>query len=68
MKNKEVKSIKLDPMKETADINENNNTWGTIAEPSKFQLFKYKQNARGQSTGITPMQKAAEKNKEKKAF
>ncbi|HPZ88220.1 MAG TPA: hypothetical protein PLQ32_08965, partial [Flavihumibacter sp.] len=60
----EVKSIKLDPMRETADINENNNTWGTISEPSKFQLFKLKQNARGQSTGITPMQKA----KEKKAF
>jgi hypothetical protein len=68
VKNKEVKSIKLDPMKETADINEANNTWGTIAEPSKFQLFKYKQNTRGQSTGITPMQKAQEKSKEKKAF
>jgi len=64
IKDKEVKSIKLDPMRETADINENNNTWGTISEPSKFQLFKLKQNARGQSTGITPMQKA----KEKKAF
>ncbi len=64
VKNKEVKSIRLDPMRETADINESNNTWGTIAEPSKFQLFKLKQNARGQSTGITPMQKA----KEKKGF
>ncbi|MBC6492365.1 M1 family metallopeptidase [Flavihumibacter stibioxidans] len=67
LKDKEVKSIKLDPMRETADINEGNNTWGTIAEPSKFQLFKLKQGARGQSTGITPMQKAKEK-KEKKAF
>ncbi|MFT4024999.1 MAG: M1 family metallopeptidase, partial [Flavihumibacter sp.] len=64
VKDKEVKSIKLDPMRETADINESNNTWGTISEPSKFQLFKMKQNARGQSTGITPMQKA----KEKKGF
>ncbi|ULQ53653.1 M1 family metallopeptidase [Flavihumibacter fluvii] len=68
MKDKEVKSIKLDPMRETADINENNNTWGTISEPSKFQLYKLKQGARGQSTGITPMQKAEEKKKEKKAF
>ncbi len=64
VKDKEVKSIRLDPMRETADINESNNTWGTISEPSKFQLFKLKQNARGQSTGITPMQKA----KEKKGF
>jgi hypothetical protein len=68
VKDKEVTSIKLDPMRETADINENNNTWGTIAEPSKFQLYKLKQGARGQSTGITPMQKAEEKKKEKKAF
>ena len=69
VKDKEVKSIKLDPMRETADINENNNTWGTIAEPSKFQLYKLKQGARGQSTGITPMQKAQEKKAgEKKAF
>ena len=67
LKDKEVKSIKLDPMRETADINESNNTWGTIAEPSKFQLYKMKQGTRGQSTGITPMQKAKEK-KDKKAF
>lgn len=69
VKDKEVKSIKLDPMRETADINEGNNSWGTISEASKFQLFKAKQNARGQSTGITPMQKAQEKKGiEKKAF
>lgn len=67
MKDKEVKSIKLDPMRETADIDEANNTWGTIAAPSKFQLYKMKQGTRGQSTGITPMQKAKEK-KEKKGF
>lgn len=64
MKDKEVASIKLDPMRETADINEGNNSWGaTTAEPSRFQLFKLKQNgpARGQSTGPNPMQKAQEK-------
>ncbi len=66
MKNKEVASIKLDPMKETADINENNNSWGNIATASKFTSFKMKQGAvRGQSQGINPMQKAEEK---KKAF
>ena len=63
MKDKEVASIKLDPMRETADINESNNTWGaTTTEPSRFQVFKQKQGAaRGQSTGINPMQKAQEK-------
>ena len=40
MKNKEVVSIKLDPMRETADINTDNNTWPAITTPSKFQLFK----------------------------
>ncbi|HEY8397351.1 MAG TPA: M1 family metallopeptidase [Flavihumibacter sp.] len=67
IKDKEVKSIRLDPMRETADIDESNNTWGNIAAPSKFQLYKLKQAARGQSTGITPMQKAQE-NKDKKGF
>jgi hypothetical protein len=66
VKNKEVASIKLDPMRETADIDESNNSWGTIAEPTKFQMFKTKQGAaRGQTQGgINPMQKA----QERKAF
>ena len=64
MKDKEVASIKLDPMKETADINEDNNGWNTIAAPSKFSTFKMKQGAvRGQSQGLNPMQKAAEQKK-----
>src|SRR5574343_257885 len=64
MKNKEVASIKLDPMKETADINEKNNNWGSIATASKFSAFKMKQGpVRGQSQGINPMQKAEEKKK-----
>jgi hypothetical protein len=62
MKDKEVASIKLDPMRETADINESNNTWGTIPAPGKFTVFKQKQEAaRGQSHGPNPMQKANEK-------
>ncbi len=40
IKNQEVVSIKLDPMRETADINERNNSWPAISTPSKFQLFK----------------------------
>lgn len=63
MTDKEVASIKLDPLRETADIDETNNTWGTMPAPSKFAVFKQKQQARGQSTGITPMQKAQEKKK-----
>ena len=66
IKDKEVASIKLDPLRETADINEANNSWGNIPPASKFQMFKAKQQVRGQSTGINPMQKA--KEKEKKAF
>jgi hypothetical protein len=62
MKDQEVASIKLDPMKETADIDETNNNWGNnMEQPSRFQVFKQKQAARGQSTGPNPMQKAAEK-------
>ncbi len=64
VKDKEVASIKLDPMRETADIDESNNTWGSVAqEPSRFQVFKMKQAARGQSQGTNPMQKAEEKRK-----
>jgi len=62
MKDKEVASVKLDPMKETADIDISNNTWGTIAAPTKFALFKQKQVT--PAPGINPMQKA----KEKKGF
>ena len=63
MKDKEVSSVRLDPMRETADINESNNTWGTISTPSKFQVFKQKQNMTP-ALGINPMQKS----KEKKGF
>ncbi|MGY0041485.1 hypothetical protein [Pedobacter sp. NJ-S-72] len=59
VQDKEVTAIKLDPMRETADIDESNNTWGGKAETSKFKVFKQKSNAaRGQSVGINPMQSA----------
>ena len=64
MSRKEVASIKLDPMRETADINETNNFWGNVsAEPSKFTLFKQRALGRGQSFGLNPMQAAQEKKK-----
>lgn len=62
VKNQKVLSIILDPYRETADINERNNTWNIKGEAGKFELFKAKAaNARGQSTGENPMQKALKK-------
>jgi len=59
VQNKEVASIKLDPMRETADVDESNNYWGKMPPLSKFQLFKQRTAAaRGQSTGTNPMQVA----------
>ncbi len=59
LKDKEVASIKLDPMRETADINEKNNSWPNFTEPSKFQLFKSRGNAPRGAGGnnANPMQK-----------
>ena len=38
---KKAVSIQLDPLKETADINESNNYWGTMpTTTSRFGLFK----------------------------
>ena len=58
--NKKVKSIQLDPMLETADIDTSNNYWGAMPEASKFSIFKAKQNqARGAANGVmNPMQAA----------
>jgi hypothetical protein len=63
MKDKEVASIKLDPYKETADVDESNNTYGNIKTPGKFKVFKQKQNV-VPTRDINPMQKA----KDKKGF
>ena len=40
VKNKEVSCIRLDPMRETADINEANGMWPVKEMPSRYQLFK----------------------------
>jgi len=62
MKDKEVASILLDPMRETADINTANNGWPVKVEPSKFQLFKGgggrgPRGGGGMGGGTNPMQK-----------
>ncbi len=64
---KKLKSVQLDPMKETADIDTSNNFWAATSSsetPSKFQVFKQKQKdaARGASNGkVNPMQAAGKK-------
>ena len=66
MTDKEVASIKLDPFRETADINEENGMWPLKEMPTKFQLFKggrFGRNSGNQSQN--PMQKARDKGKEK---
>ncbi len=57
-KDKEVAGIKLDPYRETADIDENNNAWPRRSNPSRFDLFKQQTAPRGSSTGSNPMQEA----------
>ncbi|OYU97448.1 MAG: aminopeptidase [Bacteroidetes bacterium B1(2017)] len=58
MKEKKVKSILLDPYKETADIFEGNNTWPSKDAPSRFDLYKAKTIGRGQNNEDNPMKKA----------
>ncbi|MGX5691452.1 M1 family metallopeptidase [Arcticibacter tournemirensis] len=57
-KDKEVVSVRLDPYRETADIDEGNNSWPRQYQPSRFELFKQKQSIRGSSEGSNPMRDA----------
>lgn len=64
VKDKEVASIRLDPMRETADIDESNNLWPLREMPSRFTLFQQGgggRGARGQSGGGNSMQRAQNK-------
>ncbi|MEN9963996.1 MAG: hypothetical protein RL582_1091 [Bacteroidota bacterium] len=61
LKSKKVVSVKLDPFRETADIDEKNNNWPASETPSRFQMFKQKNerqnNRRNQTGGKNPMQR-----------
>ncbi len=63
---KKLKSIQLDPMKETADIDTSNNFWGNILRNlpnSKYLKDRQQQRARGAAAGmVNPMQAAGKKN------
>lgn len=67
--NKRATSIKLDPMRETADIDESNNSWPQGAEPapSRFAAAKAAmQGGRGAGAGqgrVNPMQASQQKMK-----
>ncbi|MBM3922789.1 MAG: M1 family metallopeptidase [Sphingomonadales bacterium] len=66
VKEKEVASIKLDPLRETADIDESNNSWRTLSAPSRFTIFKQGQSGGRRSGGGqagNPMQRAQEAKK-----
>lgn len=61
MKDKEVVQIRLDPDRETADTDEENNYFPRNKQPNRFELFKRRGGgARGQSTGSNPMQRAGQ--------
>lgn len=60
IKDREVVSIKLDPYRETADIDETNNVWNTMPEPTKFKTFSEgggRRAPRGAAAGLNAMQK-----------
>ena len=65
-KDKEVESIRLDPNRETADIDESNNSWPVVKTESKFEVFKARQQGlRATPNANNPMQLTG---KDKKAF
>ena len=57
-KTKEVRSVTLDPERETADIDESNNSWPRELAPSRFELFKQQSLPRGATSGSNPMQES----------
>lgn len=62
-KTKQVASVKLDPFRETADIDESNNSWPRTSQPSRFELYQQNgRSARGQSAEPNPMKEAIKEN------
>ena len=56
--NKVVASIRLDPYRETADVDEDNNHWPRNLQPSRFDAFKQQSTPRGAANDNNPMQRA----------
>ena len=55
----EVTQIELDPFLETADTDRNNNYWPSYTEPSKFELYQYKN--RRERSDSNPMKESRKK-------
>lgn len=56
---KPLKDIELDPRLETADTDRNNNYWPTRREPTRFELYKSRQDGRSQENPMQRAQRAA---------
>ena len=55
----EVTQIELDPFLETADTDRNNNYWPSYTEPSKFELYQYRN--RRERSDTNPMKESRKK-------
>jgi len=64
IKNKAVASILIDPYKETADIDENNNSWPAVKTESRFEIYKTTRGSRFDKDDENLMQKAKRKKGE----
>lgn len=60
MKRKKAVRIVIDPMRETADIDEDNNSWPETLKYSRFEVFKQKEN---EQVERTPMQRYKNRKK-----
>ena len=58
---KEVEQITLDPYRETADTDLNNNFWPTRKQPTRFELYKSRYGGGRYGGAQNPMQKAKKK-------
>jgi hypothetical protein len=65
MTDRPVKSFELDPFRETADINRDNNYFPPKLEPTRFQMFKAERRGGGQG-GDNPMRRAKQAEEAKK--
>ena len=64
---KELVSIELDPHRETADVNRDNNYFPPRLEPSRFQLYKGSQRSRGGRDNPMKAERRREEAAKKKA-
>ncbi|MFK7737641.1 MAG: M1 family metallopeptidase [Pirellulaceae bacterium] len=64
MSAKELESVELDPLRETADANRDNNYFPPRLEPSRFQIYKGESSGRRRAGGGGNPMQAAKKREE----